>query len=184
MLNIKNDKIKMLDQNIPVESSFNGHYSISILPGITSNFDDAEQVLIFEENQAIEEKQKKLIKLRKQFGHASSSNLLNSKKNAGVDTISKIVEEITKQFNICKLYKKLLPRSAISIPKSLNFNEMVAVDFHQLNDNLLYLHVIDEFSRFSTNVVIKSKQSNIIIQHFLKHWISIFETPVSVFSDN
>ena len=77
----------MLDQNIPVESSFNGHYSISILPGITSNFDDAEQVLIFEENQAIEEKQKKLIKLRKQFGHASSSNLLNSKKNAGVDTI-------------------------------------------------------------------------------------------------
>ena len=43
---------------------------------------------------------------------------------------------------------------------------------------------IDEFSRFSNGVVIKSKQSNIIIQNFLKHWISIFGTPISVFSDN
>ena len=76
----------MFGLNIPVESSFNGHYYISILPEITSNFDDTEQVLIFEEHETIEEKQKKLIKLHKQFGHASSSNLLNSMKNAGVDT--------------------------------------------------------------------------------------------------
>ena len=64
-----------------------------------SNFDDIEQVLIFEENKTTEEKWKKLIKLHKQFGHVSSSNLLNLMKNAGVDTknIWKIVEEITKQ---------------------------------------------------------------------------------------
>ena len=55
----------MFGQNIPVESSFNGHYSVSILPKITSNFDDAEQVLIFEESEPIEEKLKKLIKLQK-----------------------------------------------------------------------------------------------------------------------
>ena len=48
----------------------------------------------------------------------------------------------------------------------------------------MYLHFIAEFSRFSNGVVIKSKQSNIIIQNFLKHWISIFGTLVSVFSDN
>ena len=107
-------------------------------------------------------------------------------KNAGVGTknISKIVEEIIKQCNICKLYKKPLPIPAVSLPKPLNFNEMVAMDLHQLGDNLWYLHFIDEFSRFSNGVVIKSKQSNIIIQFFLKHWISIFGTPVSVFSDN
>ena len=55
----------MFGQNIPVESSFNGHYSISILPEITSNFDDAEQVLIFKESEPTEEKRKKLIKLQK-----------------------------------------------------------------------------------------------------------------------
>ena len=56
VLNIKNDKIKMFGQNIPVESCFNGHYFISILPEIMSNFDDTEQVLIFKENETIEEK--------------------------------------------------------------------------------------------------------------------------------
>ena len=102
-----------------LESFFNGHYSISILPRITSNFEDTEQVLTFGENERIEEKWKKLIKLHKQFGHISSSNLLNSMKNAGVETknISKIVQEITKQCNICKLYKKLLARPVVSISK-------------------------------------------------------------------
>ena len=61
---------------------------------------------------------------------------------------------------------------------------MVAMDLHQLGDNLWYLHFIDEFSPFSNVVVIKSKQSNIIIQNILKHWISIFGTPISVFSKN
>ena len=56
MLNIKNDKIKMFGQNILVESSFNGHFSLSILPEITSNFDDTEQVFKFEENETTEEK--------------------------------------------------------------------------------------------------------------------------------
>ena len=65
MLNIKNSKIKMFGQNIPVESSFNGHYYMPILPEITSNFDDTEQVLIFKESEPTEEKRKKLIKLQK-----------------------------------------------------------------------------------------------------------------------
>ena len=86
ILNIKNDTIKMFGQNIPIESSFNGHYSIPILPEITSNFDDIEKVLIFEESETVEEKRKKLTKLHKQFGHPSSSNLLNLIKNAGLDT--------------------------------------------------------------------------------------------------
>ena len=121
VFNVKNDTIKMFGQNIPAESSFNGQYLISVLPEITSDFDDTEQVLIFEENETIEEKRKKLIKWDKQFGHAFSSNLLNLIKNARVDTknISNILEEITKQCNICKLYKKPLPRPAVSIPKSI-----------------------------------------------------------------
>ena len=52
---------------------------------------------------------------------------------------------------------------------------MVAMDLHQLDENLWYLYFIYELSGFS-NIVVKSKQSNIIIQNFLKHWISIFGT--------
>ena len=60
---------------------------------------------------------------------------------------------------------------------------MVAMDLHELDENLWYLYFIYELSGFSS-IVVKSKQSNIIIQTFLKHWISIFGTWVSVFSDN
>ena len=67
------------------------------------------------------------------------------------------------------LYKKTLPRPAVSILKSLNFNKMVAMDLHQLDDNLWYLHFIDEFSRFSNSLVIKSKQSNIKTLKILKY---------------
>ena len=59
---------------------------------------------------------------------------------------------------------------------------MVAMDLHQLDENLWYLYFIYELSGFS-NIVVKSKQSNIIIQNFLKHCISIFGTCVSVFSN-
>ena len=161
VLNTKNDKIKMFGQNIPVESSFNGHYSISILPEITSNFDDIEQVLILTEKETIEEKRKKLIKLHKQFGHVSSSNLLNLMKQAGVGkkTFQKLLRKKQNTVTSVNYTKNRFP--AVSIPRSLNFNEVVAIDLHQLGDNLWYLHFIDEFSRFSNGVVIKSKQSNI-----------------------
>ena len=85
VFNIKNNTIKMFGQNILLKYSLNGHYSVSVLSKIMSNFGDRKQVLIFKENETIE-KRKKLIKLQKQFGHASSSSILNLVKNAGVDT--------------------------------------------------------------------------------------------------
>ena len=146
VLNTKNDKIKMFGQNIPVESSFNGHYSISILPEITSNFDDIEQVLILTEKETIEEK-RKLIKLHKQFGHVSSSNLLNLMKQAGVG--KKIFQKLLrkKQNTVASVNYTKNRFPAVSIPRSLNFNEVVAIDLHQLGDHLRYLHFIDEFSQ-------------------------------------
>ena len=47
---------------------------------------------------------------------------------------------------MCKLYKKPLPRPAVSIPKFLNFNEIVAMYLHQLDENLWYLYFIHELS--------------------------------------
>ena len=58
------------------------------------------------------------------------------------------------------------------------------MDLHQLGRNLWYLHLIDEFSRFSNAVIIKSKFTDIIIKMFLKYWISLFGSSNTVFSDN
>ena len=47
------------------------------------------------------------------------------------------------------------------------------MDLHQLGPNLWYLHLSDEFSRFS-NAVIISKSTDIIMKMFLKYWINFF----------
>ena len=48
-LNLSNYEIKMFNQKIQTENSFNGHYSILILPDPTSNFVEIEEVLIFKD---------------------------------------------------------------------------------------------------------------------------------------
>ena len=73
---LKKANTVLINQKIQTENSFNDHYSISILPDPTSNFDEIEEVLIFEDNDALESKQKKVKKLHRQFGHASSNNLI------------------------------------------------------------------------------------------------------------
>ena len=62
VLNLSNDEIKMFNQKIQTENSFNGHYSISILHDPTSNLDEIKEVLDFEDNDTLEGKQKKVKK--------------------------------------------------------------------------------------------------------------------------
>ena len=50
---------------------------VEILPYKTCNFDNTEQVLIFEEDESDKSKIQKIMKLHKQFAHASSRNLEN-----------------------------------------------------------------------------------------------------------
>ena len=52
VLNLQNDNIKMFDEDMEVTASSNGHYAINILPDETCNFDNIEQVLIFEEDES------------------------------------------------------------------------------------------------------------------------------------
>ena len=185
-LNIKDDKVRMFDEDINVCMSTNGHYAVNILPDKVCNFNSINHCLIFENDDDINKKRSKLLKLHKQFGHASSNNLKSLLKNAGLLTteISKLVDEINLKCVICKTHKKPSPRPVVSLPRATNFNQTVAMDLHSLDKNIWYFHMIDEFSRFSNAAIIKSKQPEIIIKHFLKNWISIFGSPYKVFSDN
>ena len=63
---------------------------------------------------------------------------------------------------MCQQYKKPVPRSTVGLLEANYFNEMVTVDLHQLGPNSWYLHLIDELSRFSNDVIIKSKSTDII----------------------
>ena len=75
VLNLQKDSIKMFNEDMEVTTSNNGHYAIIILPDETCNFDNIEQVWIFEEDESDKSKIQEIIKLHKQFSHASSRNL-------------------------------------------------------------------------------------------------------------
>ena len=186
VLNLKNDKIRMYNEDVDITTSYNGHYAISILPEENCNFNDIEQVLIFEEDETDKSKFPKIVKLHKQFGHASAKNLESLLKRAGItlNNITETINKVVSQCSTCKQYKKPMPRPAVELPRAYDFNDTVAMDLHQLGPNLWYLHLIDEFSRFSNAAIIKSKSSNVVIKMFLKYWISLFGTPNILFSDN
>ena len=176
----------MFDEYIDVCVSTNGHYAVNILPEKVCNFDSVDHCLIFEIDDNNNTKRSKILKLHKQFGHASSNNLKNLLKNAGLLTIeiSKLVDEISKNCVICNTHKKPSPRPVVSLPRATKFNQTVAIDLHSLDKNIWYFHMIDEFTRFSNAAIIKSKHPQIIIKNFLQNWVSLFGTPFKVFSDN
>ena len=69
---------------------------MEILPKKLCNFDNIEHVLIFEGDDNNKKRHSKLIKLHKQFRHASSNNLKSLLKNAGyIDKEVKILDKIS-----------------------------------------------------------------------------------------
>ena len=132
------------------------------------------------------EKTNILIKLHKQFGHASAERLHSLLKNAGVCVadISGILTSIVDNCDTCLKFKKQAPKPAVGFPLATEFNEMVAVDLHQLENNLWYLHIIDEFNRFSAGAIMTSKQPSVFVDKFLQHWIAIHGAPKKLYSNN
>ena len=56
------------------------------------------------------------------------------------------------------------------------------MDLKELGPSLWFLHIIDEFTRFSNAAIIRSKTA--VIKKFLQCWISLFGAPQKVISDN
>ena len=60
VLNLQKDNIKMFNKDMEVITSSYRHYAINILSNETCNFDNIEQVLIFEEDESDKSKIQKL----------------------------------------------------------------------------------------------------------------------------
>ena len=56
------------------------------------------------------------------------------------------------------------------------------MDLKELEPSFWFLHIIDEFTRFSNVSIIRSKTA--VIKKFLQCWISLSGAPQKVISDN
>ena len=177
-----NAKITIFDKKIDLYFSSSGHYCIGIYPryGETNNY---KEVMILEKDLSDNKKKSKVIKIHKQFSHASIDNIKNPVNNAGLldKGLNAIIENVVQFCDTCIRFKRAPLRPAIGLSKARNSNETISLDLHEINSELYYFHMIGEFTRYSNAVVIKKKSSN--SKAFIKNWLSIFGAPKRLFSD-
>lgn len=189
VLDIENDKATMFKQPVKLELTSSGHYCVNIKANNNSAENDIqndEEVLTVTENMTKQEKQKVLLKLHKQFGHASVEKLKKLLDCAGNhdDDCLEILNDIVSKCDTCIRYSKPKPKPAVGLPMASTYNETVAVDLHELEPGLWYLHVIDHFTRFSAGSIVTNKKPKDIVKHLIHCWISVHGPPHRLFSDN
>ena len=147
----------------------------------TNNY---EEVMILGKDWSKNEKKSQVIKIHKQFGHASIENIKKLINNAGLidKDLNAIIEKIVQSWDTCLRFKRAPPRPVVGLSKAKDFSETISLDLHEINSGLYYLHIIDEFTRCSNTVIIKKKSSSLAA--FIKNWLSIFGAPKRLFSDN
>ena len=129
-------------------------------------------------------------KLHSQFGHPPADSLKNLLRSAGrLNTgLSREIEKISSECDICRRYKKPPNKPIVSMPLAKDFNETVAMDIKTLQiidgRNVNIQHMIDHRSRFSTATVVKNKDKETIVKSIFTHWINLFGTPRKFMTDN
>ena len=189
MLDIEHDKAVMFKQPVKIELTSSGHYCVNLKPEDNpeeSEIHDEEEILTVTGNMTTQEKQKTLLKLHKQFGHASVEKLKRLMDSAGNrdDECIGILKNIVSNCETCIRYSRPKPKPAVGLPMASTYNETVAVDLHELEPGVCYLHIIDHFTRFSAGSIVTTKKPKEIVKHLIHRWISVHGPPHRLFSDN
>ncbi|VDH99626.1 Hypothetical predicted protein [Mytilus galloprovincialis] len=179
----------MFGQLVDVNLTSSGHYCINIKDKqfTNRNKNESEEVLIIDTKLSFKKKKEILLKLHKQFGHASSDKLLSLLQSAGsVDSETKtILKDICTKCLICHKFKHPKAKPVVAFSHANDFNQIVAMDLHEIDHNFYYLHVIDLFSRLSAAAIIRRKDSKVIVDKFMQIWVGVYGAPeVGVYTDN
>ena len=172
VLDMENDRAVMFNKPVKLDFTSSGHYCVNIMDNKTKGHEENQcenEILIISEEMSSAAKRKILLKLHKQFGHASAERLQRLLKSSGnKDTeCDNLLEKIVGECEICQRYSKTTPRPAVGLPLASQYNETVAVDLHELEPGVWYLYIIDQFTRFSAGSVLTTKKSSEIVKHFV-----------------
>jgi len=151
------------------------------------SLNNQENMLLLDENMSEADKKKALLKLHRQFGHGSTKRLSKLLQSSGHCTpeIVKLLSLVVEGCDVCLKLKRPSPKPTVGFPLATEFNETIAVDLHELEKSKVwYLHIIDEFTRFSAGAIIHSKKASVFVQQFIQQWISIHGAPLKLFCDN
>ena len=102
-------------------------------------------------------------KLHLQFAHCSANALERLLRNAGHEVCRNYIEKVVSDCEICRTTAKRPPKPNMGLPNSTRFNECVAMDLHEIEKGLWYLHIICTFAKFSVAVSVRSKKLKLLL---------------------
>ena len=179
----------MFGKPVDVFQTSSGHYAVRLQP--TNKKCDPIVLLTAVEKIAIKPEkdvEKDLMKLHRQFGHASYDRLYALLQSSSPDACNKLRRSLQKACDSCSTciqFKRPPHKPVVGFSHASRFNEVVAMDLHEIEPNLWYLHIMDLFTRQSAASIIRSKSADVIIHHFLSNWVSIYGVPlVGLYTDN
>ena len=187
-INMEDDTVDIWGRKVDLTTTSSGHYCLSLLG-------DAEEVnvawvLNVDLGTLTKPEQFKMMnKLHKQFGHTRKEKFITFMKDANAWR-PELEEHLDKIIDACKgclLLKRNPDRPVVSMPMAKSFNEKVAIDLKEIDDNGkkgYILHMVDMWSRLTQSVKIKRKFPREVIDKFLMKWVSIFGIPKACLNDN
>ena len=128
-----------------------------------------QEIFHLEKDLPVKEKEKLIIKIQKEFIHSSAGSIKKIIRNSGHlnSDVSKIIDNVISQCEICKRYKKPPLRPIGGDAKADSFNETVPMDLHEIQPNVWYMHIIDNFSCLRNVTIKKSKTA--AVRAFLQY---------------
>ena len=190
ILDINNDKVSMFGKQVDVQFTSSGHYCIDIVDNKDQSsieVDFKEIVLLTNTTTPKQKKRDILLKLHIQFGHSSANRLISLLKSTGsIDSETQsMINDISSKCVVCHKLQRPQAKPVVGFSLASDFNQIVAMDLHQIDHNFYYLHIIDLFSRLSAAAIIRKKDSQVIVDKFMQIWVGIYGAPeIGVYTDN
>ena len=164
--------------SIILETASSGHLLLKI-----DNFEPRIESLI-----ASDLEPSHILKLHRQFGHASAVKLASLISKTGKFRMSiQSIENIVKKCDICSRFGRTSAKPVVSLPLSNEWNHTIAMDLHkcfEFGANCWYLHIFDVFTWLSVAVFVSNKEPETIIRELLLNWCLTFGFPRVIFTDN
>ena len=180
-IDLATNKYKLFGKEVKTFESTFGHTMISLLK------QDVAEVFLTQEEKRLSKKE--IEKLHRQFGHCKGeklNKLLSTQRFYDKD-LEKAVFDVTESCDTCKKYGRAKPKPSVGLPQADIFNGCVSLDLHQLSilgKTAWYLHILDQFSRFSMAQIVHTKMADQILDVFVMEWVRIFGPPRRILTDN
>ena len=187
VIDFEKDMARVYGKNIKLERTRNGgHYYLQLRPGVQVDDDspvnDMESCFISIDSDDLKEVKEALRKLHLQMGHLPIEKLIKTSGKCKPE-MAALIESIRVNCLSCQKFAKSPAKPIVALARAERFNEVLSLDLKVWRGKLI-LYMIDQWSRLTRGIFIKSKKPAEVVEGVWTNWISIgFGVPKCLHSD-